>query len=148
MGTNCDLQLRGFCNSDWASCSTSKRSTTGYFMMLGNSHISWRTKKQGTISRSSAKAEYRAMAPATSEIVWLCALLTSLGVKQIYETQLFCDNTTVIHIATNAVFHERTKHIEIDCYFVREKVQKRTVKNQLYFLSPPTYGCLHERTWG
>ncbi len=74
------------------------------------------------MSRSSAEAEYRAMAMASSEIIWLRRLLSELLTKQMVATNLYCDNHATIHIANNPVFHERTKHIEVDCHFVREKL--------------------------
>ena len=118
------LSLSGYADSDWAGCPTTRRSTTGYFTMLGSSPISWKTKKQSTVSRSSAEAEYRSLSSLTSELLWLRYLLRDLGICHDHPIPIYCDNQAAIHIAQNPVFHERTKHIEIDCHFVREKIQK------------------------
>jgi len=116
------LQLTAYSDSDWASCPTSRRSVTGFVVLLDKSPISWKSKKQGTIGRSSAEAEYRAMAQAAAEVTWLVNLLQELGVSNLKPVTLHCDNQSALHIARNPVFHERTKHIEIDCHFTRDKV--------------------------
>lgn len=119
-----DLQIHAFCDSDWAACTSSRRSITGFAVLLGRSPISWRSKKQSTVSRSSSEAEYRAMAQTASEISWLVRLLGDLGISDLQPLSLHCDNQSAIHIAKKPVFHERTKHIEIDCHFTRDKVME------------------------
>lgn len=91
--------------------------------MLGSSPISWKSKKQVTISRSSAEAEYRSLTALTSELQWLKYLLSDLGIDHSQPIPAHCDNQAAIHMVKNPIFHEHTKHIEIDCHFVREKIQ-------------------------
>jgi hypothetical protein len=121
------LELRAYTNADLAGDPTDRRSITGYCFLLGSSLISWRSKKQSVVARSSIEAEYRALADATSELLWLCWLLADMGAPQTTSTPIHCDNRSAIHIAHNDVFHERTKHIEIDCHFIRHHLQQSTL---------------------
>ncbi|GJZ97387.1 uncharacterized mitochondrial protein-like protein [Tanacetum coccineum] len=117
------LCLQAYCDSDWANCPTSRRSVTGFGIFLGNSLISWQSKKQAVVSRSSTESEYRALADCSCEITWLIALLQDLHIQVPKPVKIFCDNTSAIALASNPVQHARTKHIEIDCHFVREKIK-------------------------
>ena len=114
-------KIDAFCNADWASCSLSRRSVTGFGIKFGESLISWRSKKQSTVSRSSAEAEYRSMATTVAELVWLQGLLQELGASVELPMELHCDNKAAMQIASNPMYHEQTKHIEIDCHFIRER---------------------------
>lgn len=122
-----DLQVSIYCDADWAACPLTRRSLTAYVAMIGGSPVSWKTKKQKVMSHSSAEAEYRAMSIATREVQWLRQLLRDLGFTQKTPSRLYCDSKSAIYIATNPVFHERTKHVEIDCHRVRDALKSGVI---------------------
>jgi len=113
--------LHGFCDADWVGCKDDRRSTSGFAIYMGANLLSWGAKKQATISRSTTEAEHRALASTTTELMWFTNLLKSIGYC-LPPLKLYCDNISAITMAKNPVFHHRTKHIEIDVHFVRERV--------------------------
>ncbi|EOY26809.1 Cysteine-rich RLK (RECEPTOR-like protein kinase) 8 [Theobroma cacao] len=128
MKSESNLMIVGYCDSDWAGCPNSRKSITRYNMFIGNSLVTWKFKKQSVVSRSSEEAKYRAMASASCEIIWLKHLLADFGIEHKVAVVLYSDSQSTIHISKNPVFHERTKHIEMDCHFIREKVIEGTIK--------------------
>ncbi|GAV90402.1 hypothetical protein CFOL_v3_33811, partial [Cephalotus follicularis] len=128
MKKNDHTEIIGYADVDWAGNPFDRRSTSGFCTFVGGNLVTWKSKKQSVVARSSAEAEYRAMASATSELIWLRHLLYDLTLRRpVTPIKLYCDNQAAIHIASNPVFHERTKHIEVDCHFVREKVQRKII---------------------
>ncbi|CAA7019514.1 unnamed protein product [Microthlaspi erraticum] len=122
-----DLTLTVYCDVDYNSCPLTRRSLSAFVVLLGGSPVAWKTKKQDMVSHSSAESEYRSMAVALREIKWFRRVLAGLGIDQSKPTRLFCDNKAAIHIASNPVFHERTKHIESYCHAVRDAVQEGVI---------------------
>ncbi|XP_019237576.1 PREDICTED: uncharacterized protein LOC109217761 [Nicotiana attenuata] len=116
-------EVTTYCDSDWAACPDSRRSVSGYLVLLRTSPISWKSKKQTTVSLSSAEAEYRSLRKVVGELVWVKRLLEELTVLCDAPIPVFYDSQAAVHIAKNPVFHERTKHIEVDCHFERDKLQ-------------------------
>jgi len=115
------LALTSFCDADWASDPDDRRSTSGACIYLGPNLVNWWAKKQTQVARSSAEAEYRSLAQASAEILWMQSLLKELRVP-IRVPQIYCDNLSAVSLAHNPVLHSRTKHMELDIFFVREKV--------------------------
>jgi hypothetical protein len=113
------LIINVFADFDWAGCPDDRRSTTGYLVFLGNNLISWTSKKQSTVAQSSTEAEYRGLAMVTVEVTWLQSVFHELGIK-LPPPILWCDNLDATFLAAILGFHARTKHIELDFYFVRE----------------------------
>ena len=116
--------LQAYSDADWAGNFDDRSSTTAYLIFLGNNLISWSTRKQRAIARSSTEAEYRALAATTSEIAWLTSLLSELHLPLSKPPLILCDNIGATQLSLNPVMHSRMKHIAIDLHFVRDYVNK------------------------
>ncbi|KAK4400316.1 Retrovirus-related Pol polyprotein from transposon RE1 [Sesamum angolense] len=127
--SNNPLHLSAYSDAAWASCLDSRGSITGFCVFLGSSLVSWKTKKQATVSRSSVEAEYRSMASTVCELLWLSYLLRDFCIPVQQPIPFWCDDKAALHIPANPVFHERTKHLDIDCHLVCDQFK-------LGFISP------------
>ena len=125
---NSPLDLIAYSDADWAGCPTTHRSTSGFCVFLGNNLVSWSSKRQPTVSRSSTEDEYRGVANAVAELTWLRNLFLEMRLPFTKASIIFCDNVSAVYLSTNPVQHQCTKHVEIDIHFVREKVAMGHVK--------------------
>ncbi|KAK6115540.1 hypothetical protein DH2020_007809 [Rehmannia glutinosa] len=124
---NSPLQLIGFCDADWARCKETRRSISGFAIFLGDSLISWKAKKQPTISRSSTETEYRVVASISCEVQWFVYLLHDMKIQHPQPATIYTDNTSAIPITQNPVLHSRTKHIDVRYHFIRDHVEKKDI---------------------
>ncbi|XP_065846872.1 uncharacterized protein [Euphorbia lathyris] len=122
------LDITGYTDADWGGDIDDRKSTSGYAVYVGPNLVSWRSRKQRTVSRSSTEAEYRALACLASEVLWLRKLMYDVGYCSSRSPVLWCDNLGATYLTANPIFHERSKHLEIDYHFVRDRVAKKELR--------------------
>nr|GEW10002.1 putative copia-type protein [Tanacetum cinerariifolium] len=115
-------------DADWAGDKGTRRSTSGYFSLVGGNLVTWRSKKQKVVALSSAEAEFRGIAKGVKEALWIRKLLSKVGYPPKEVTRIMCDNKAAIQISKNPVQHDRTKHVEIDRHFIKEKLEAGIIK--------------------
>jgi len=119
-----NYSISSFSDSDSATDLDDRKSTTGYCIFVGRNLVSWSSKKQNVVSRSSTEAEYRSIVAALADITWIQSLLTELRIPSSTPI-IHSDNLGVVHIAANPVMHSRSKHFELHLHFVRDRVQHK-----------------------
>ena len=125
-----DVRLSGFTDADWARSSVDRKSTSGYCFSLGSGMTFWCSRKQKSMALSSTEAEYMAASIDLSEAIWLRKLLVNLLKDKMEATNILCDNQSCIKLSENLMFHDRSKHIDIWCHFIKDLVQHGAVQLQ------------------
>jgi hypothetical protein len=143
--TNGHMNIDGHCDSDWASCQDDRRSTSSYCMFIGGNLVSWQSKKQPVVARSTTKVEYRAMALGVAEMLWLKRLLEDLKVNHGEKMKLRCDSQLAINIVNNHMQHDKTKHVEIDRFFIKEKLKSELLELNHVATENQVADCLIKR---
>ncbi|RVW67828.1 Retrovirus-related Pol polyprotein from transposon RE1 [Vitis vinifera] len=115
-------------DADWACNKDDYTSTSAYIVYLSHHPISWSSKKQRTVAQSSTDAKYRLVAATTSEINWICSLLTELDITLPTLPIIYCDNVGATYLCSNPVFHLRMKHVAINYHFIRDQVKSGTLR--------------------
>lgn len=125
---NSPFHLHGFSDADWVGNSDDCTSTTGYIIFLGSNPISWSSRKQRFVSRSSTEAEYSTVAHTVSEIYWLVSLLQELHVKSSIVPTIYCDNLGTTYVSANPKLHSKMKHVRIEFHFMREEIKDGSIR--------------------
>lgn len=120
--------IHAFSDADWAGNKDDYSSTGAYLVYLGSNLISWSSKKQKTVARSSTEAEYRSVAATTAEICWVRSLLSELCINLVSPPVVYCDNVGATQLSSNPVFHSRMKHVAVDYHFLRDQVQSSALR--------------------
>jgi hypothetical protein len=123
-----DIVLSGHCDADYAGDTSDRRSTTGYMFKVGSGAVSWNSKRQQTTATSTVEAEYMATSHATKEAIWLRQLMADVGCAQGEATTIMSDNQGSISLAKNPTHHSRTKHIDVQYHFIREKLEMGVIR--------------------
>jgi hypothetical protein len=119
--------IKGYTDADWAGDQITRRSMFGYLNFVERNLITLRSKKQKVVARSSVEAEFRGMAQGICELLWIKSILKDLEIKYMNHINLYCDNKAAIQIAHNPVQHDRTKHVEVDRHFIKEKLDQKII---------------------
>jgi hypothetical protein len=117
-----------YTDADWAGCIDDRRSTSGATFYLGECLVSWLSKKQSSVSLSTAEAEYIAATTCCTQVLWMKQTLTDIQVEYDEPIPIYCDNTSAISISKNPVMHSKTKHIPIKYHFLREQVAEKNIR--------------------
>ncbi|GJW94235.1 putative RNA-directed DNA polymerase [Tanacetum coccineum] len=126
--TNGHLNIQIFTDADWAGDKGNRRSTSGYFSLVGGNLVTWKSKKQKVVSLSSAEAEFRGIAKGLAEALWIRKLVSEIGFPPKESIRIMSDNKAAIQISENPVQHDRTKHVEVDRHFIKEKLEAGIIK--------------------
>ncbi|XP_039009023.1 uncharacterized mitochondrial protein AtMg00810-like [Hibiscus syriacus] len=110
---------------DWGSDTDDRRSVSGYCVYLGSHLLSWSSRKQRSVSRSTVEAEYRILVDTTTEVLWVKAVLDDMNIELFQAPVIWCDNTSTVTMVANPVLHAKVKHVDLDVHFVREKVMNQ-----------------------
>ena len=129
-GVKGKVKLVGYSDADWGANDINRRSISGYTFLLGAGAVSWCSKKQASVALSSTESEYMALTQAAKEAIWIKRLLTEIGYMESDDLVIHVDNQGCMALAHNPEFHARTKHIDIQYHFIREKVDEGVIQLQ------------------